>query len=154
MSSRLDRLARLERVYLFGAGGSLLDIRPYEVEAVWEHRGRVIFKFRGIESISDAEQLRGAEIRVPWAERFELPQGEYYLDDLVGCEVRDAETGTVFGDVVDWQDPGGSGLLVVRAVDGGEMLIPFARSICVDINLERRQMRVTLPEGLKELNRE
>jgi len=153
MSNRIERLARLEKVYLFGADGSAIGGSPYEVESVWEHRGRVVFKFRGIDTISEAERLRGAEIRVPWTERYQLPPGEYYHDDLVGCEVIDADSGSTVGKVANWQEFGGSGLLDVRTADGEEVLIPFARSICVNIDLEKRQITVRLPDGLKELNR-
>ncbi len=153
MSSRIERLARLGEVYLFGPDGLPVSDRPFEVESVWEHRGRVIFKFRGTDTISDAEHLRGAEIRIPRAQRFQLPEGEYYHDDLIGCEVTDADSGCPLGRVASWQESGGSGLLEVRTADGDEMLVPFARSICVGIDVERRQITVRLPEGLKELNR-
>jgi len=52
------------------------------------------------------------------------------------------------GRVEAWQDGGGSGLLVVE----GGLLIPFARSICVEIDVQARRIAVDLPEGLRELN--
>ena len=56
---------------------------------VWEHAGALVFKFQGVDSIHDAEKLRGAEVQVPPAERVELEPGEYFHSDLIGCEVRD-----------------------------------------------------------------
>ncbi|MEN6532035.1 MAG: ribosome maturation factor RimM [Bryobacteraceae bacterium] len=153
LSNRPERFARTKRVFLFGGDGSPAGSGPFDVEDVWEHRGRVIFKFRGVDTISDAERLRGAEVRIPSSERDELPVGEYYQSDLIGCELADSESGQALGRVEDWQDFGGSGLLAVRAPDGEEFLIPFARSICVDINVEERRITVKLPEGLKDLNR-
>ena len=118
------------------------------MEHVWFHGGMLIFKFAGIDSISEAEKLRGAEVRVPWSERAPLEPGEYFQSDLVGCEVVDHRSGESLGRVMGWDDAGGAGLLVLE----GGALIPFARSICVDIDPERKRIAVDLPDGLKELN--
>ena len=60
----------------------------------------------------------------------------------------DAESGKDLGAVTAWREFGGSGLLEV----GGTLLIPFARSICVGIDVAAKQIRVKLPEGLLGLN--
>jgi 16S rRNA processing protein RimM len=145
-SSKPERYACLKRVYLFGSGlfgsGQAVD-----VEQTWFHGGALIFKFAGIDTISDAESLRGAEVRVPLEERAALEAGEYFQSDLIGCEVVERSTGQSLGRVVDWADAG-SGLLVLES----GALIPFARSICVDIDPARKRIAVDLPAGLKELN--
>jgi 16S rRNA processing protein RimM len=117
------------------------------VEKAWFHDGVLIFKFAGIDTISDAESLRGAEVRVPLEDRAELEPGEYFQSDLIGCEVVERSTGQSLGRVADWADAG-SGLLVLES----GALIPFARSICVEIDLAGRRILADLPEGLKELN--
>jgi 16S rRNA processing protein RimM len=109
----------------------------------------LIFKFRGVDTISDAEPLAGAEVRVPMSERAPLEPGEFFQSDLVGCEVMDRRTGASLGRVTGWEDSGGPGLLVVE----GGLLIPFARAICVEIHPEAKRIVVELPEGLKDLNR-
>jgi len=152
LSSKLERFEKLGDVYLFGgresvAGGQ--DPKSLAVESVWSHQGTLIFKFRGVDTISAAELLSGAEVRVPWSERTALEPGEFYESDLVGCQVVDRRTGETLGRVSGWQDAGGSGLLVVD----NDWLIPFARSMCVEIDPSARQIKVELPEGLKDLNR-
>jgi 16S rRNA processing protein RimM len=151
-SDKAERFQRLKEVSLFGAEG--MDAAPLrlEVESVWEHRGRAIFKFRGVDSISDAERLRGKEVRIPLEERPPLPEGEYYQSDLVGCEVVERASGVLVGRVKGWQDCGGPGLLEVAGADGKEILVPFAGSICVEIDTAARRIRVDLPEGLKDIN--
>ena len=153
LSSRMERYALLKQVFLFGPGGPLEERRPFEIQSVWLHRGRVIFKFEGVDSISGAERLRGAEVRIPLAARFEAAPGEYFHSDLIGCEVIDSESGETLGRVRGYSELGGPGLLEVQR-DGaaGELLIPFARSICVEIDVKARRIRVNLPDGLKELN--
>lgn len=122
-----------------------------EVERVWMHGGRLIFKFVGVDSISDAEKLEGFEVTIPAEERAELPAGEFYHSDLVGCEVVDLISRRSFGVVTGWQEHGGPALLVVQSAEGKEILIPFARAICKEIDPAARRIGVELPEGLDEL---
>lgn len=145
--SKPDRFQFLNEVLLVrpGSGNSS---KPATVESTWFHGGVLIFKFRGIESISDAETLSGAEVRIPVAQRAALEAGEYFQSDLLGCDVIERTTGERLGRVTAWDDSGGAGLLVL---DSG-MMIPFARSICVAIDPTTRRIEVELPAGLKELN--
>ena len=144
-SSKPERYQSLKEVYVFPSPSGRERLA---VEEVWIHGGVLIFKFVGIDSISEAEKLRGAEVRVPLSERTALEPGEYFQSDLLGCEVVDNRSGASLGRVTRWEDAGGAGLLVLE--DGA--LIPFARSICVDIDPARKRIGVDLPEGLKELN--
>lgn len=142
LSSRPERFARLKDVRLVGDGSA------YQVEEVWEHAGALVFKFRGVDSISDAEKLRGAEVQVPGSERVELEPGEYFHSDLIGCEVRDRLSGRVIGRVTNFEEYGGPPLI---EIDGGRMLIPFVKAICVDIRPPEKLIQVDLPEGLEDL---
>jgi 16S rRNA processing protein RimM len=141
LTSRPERFSDLHRVFLFGDGA------PFEVESVWEHSGRWIFKFRGVDSITDAERLRAAEIRVPAGERAPVDEGEFFHSDLEGCEVVDA-SGRSLGQVAGFVEAGGSGLLELTS----GLLIPFARAICREIDTVARRIVVDLPEGLEEVN--
>ena len=144
LSDRPERYQALGQVYLCGTGAPL----SRQVERTWFHNGTLIFKFQGVDTISEAELLAGMEVRIPLAERTELEPGEFFQSDLVGCEVVDRKSGARLGRVEAWQDGGGGGLLVVE----GGLLIPFARSICVEIDVQARRIVVELPEGLRELN--
>jgi len=143
LSSRPDRFARLKEVRLVGD-----ETVNREVEEVWEHAGALVFKFRGVDSITDAEKLRGAEVQVPGSERVELEPGEYFHSDLIGCEVRDRLSGRVIGRVTNFEEYGGPPLI---EIDGGRMLIPFVKAICVDIRPEVKLIQVDMPDGLEDL---
>ena len=143
LSSKPERFQSLKEVWLFGAG------ERCEVESTWFHDGTLIFKFRGIDSIDAAELLSGSEVRIPAGERVPLEEGEFFHDDLVGCEVIDRRTGALLGRVTRFDESGGAGNLVV----GDDFMIPFARAICVEINPAERRIAVELPEGLKEVQR-
>ena len=129
----------------------LVNQAPMEVERTWMHGDHIIFKFKGVDSISEAERLAGAEVSIPIEQRAPVPEGEYYQSDLLGCDVFDS-TGRRLGTVEAWQETAGTPLLEVRTPDGKEMLIPFAKSICTKIDVQQRRIEVTLPEGLEDLN--
>lgn len=148
--SQTDVPGRLENLRLAWArlaDGS--DVR-IEVERAWQHQEDWVLKFAGVDSIDAADRFRRADVWVPRAERAELPPGEWFLTDLVGCAVVDATSGTVLGEVAGWQQYGGPPLLEVT-VSGREVLVPFVPEICPEVDLESRRIRVNLPEGLLEL---
>jgi 16S rRNA processing protein RimM len=152
LSDTRERYQALRDVFLFAearASRPAIHGEQFQVENAWFHQGVLILKFRGIDSISEAERLAGAEVRVPISERVPLEPGEFFQSDLVGCEVVDRRTGESLGRVTDWNDAGGAGILVV---DGG-LLIPFAREICAEIDPAAKRIAVDLPEGLRDLNR-
>ncbi|MFB3778971.1 MAG: ribosome maturation factor RimM [Bryobacteraceae bacterium] len=153
LSDLPGRFQELREVYLCDAGATGQQHRRFAVEEAWEHRGRIVLKLRGVETISEAERLRGCEVRIPLASRPELPAGEYYQSDLVGCELIERSSGRRVGRVKGWQQHGGPALLEVEGDGGEELLVPFARSICVEIDAPGRRVLVDLPEGLKDLNR-
>ena len=130
--------------------------QPLQVElaAYWLHKGGVVLHFAGIDSISQGEELSGRIVAIPAGERAPLGEGEAYISDLIGCtvmEVAGAEPlalGPIEG--VD-RSAGPVPLLVVRG-KAGELLIPFAKSYLVKMDLENRRVEMKLPEGLTELN--
>ena len=127
----------------------LVGDTEYELESVWYHRDQPVFKFKGVDSIGDAERLAGLEVSVLEVQRFPLPEGEYYLSDLVGCRMLEDASGRVVGVVTGWEETGGPAVL---DIDEGRVSVPFAKSIVKSVDLRSREIRVDLPEGLEELN--
>ena len=128
--------------------------REVTVEDLWPHKSFLVLKFTGIETISDAEPLVGAELQLPRGERAELEPGWTYLSDLIGCTVFDGQR--EIGEIEDVQFGAGEApLLVVRGKEQRTKLpyeIPFAEAYLEKLDLERRQVRMKLPEGLLEIN--
>jgi 16S rRNA processing protein RimM len=121
------------------------------IEEAWFHKQYIILKFLGIDSITAAEALKGAEIRVPQSELRSLPPQHHYIFDLIACRVVDDVSGQEIGHVRDFSEFGGNQLLCVETAQG-ERLIPFVEPICCSIDTHQRIIRVRLPEGLLELN--
>jgi len=155
-ASSFERYRRLKQVRLRKPDGTMaLDGGVVEIESVSEVSGKLVFRFVGFGRIEDVEPLVNCDVVIPEAERPALPEGEYYLSDLLECEVIDRASGEQIGRVRGWQDFGGPVMEVEREPgDRNPIWIPLARSICPVIDLEARRILVDLPEGLKDLNAE
>lgn len=120
--------------------------KPMQIERTWMHGNELIVKFAGVDTISDAEKLAGAEVAILFEQRAALSDNEYYESDLVGCEVFDA-AGRSLGVVTEFEETGGTPLLHI-----GDLMIPFAKSICTTIDPSNKRIVVSLPDGLLHLN--
>jgi 16S rRNA processing protein RimM len=123
--------------------------RKLELDEHWFHKGMVVLKFAGVDSISDAETLVGSEIQIPRSERAALGSDEFYVSDLIGCTVTDS--GREIGRIKDVQF--GSGEAPLLVIEGEkEYLVPFAAAYIEKIALEQKRLEMKLPEGLLELD--
>ena len=136
--------------------GSVLHIRKgtatesVTIEHVRFHRGRPIIGLTGVDSMSAAEALAGAELRVSTDALQTLPTGTYYHHDLIGCAV-ETTGGEPIGRVERVEGTGAGSRLVVQG-RGGEILIPLVQGIAVEVNVGGRKIVVEPPEGLLDLN--
>jgi 16S rRNA processing protein RimM len=127
--------------------------RELDLEEFWPHKGRMVFKFAGIESIDDAEALLGAEIQIPAEQRAELEEGAVYISDLKGCAVtarsgdKPARSLGRIDDVIFGEAP----LLEIRE-GKKEYLIPFVEKFVERIDLKAREIALVVPEGMLELD--
>lgn len=126
--------------------------RAYEVERARAYRDRLVLKLRGVDDPSAAAALKGRTVFAASADVPELPEGTHYLAWLAGLEVRDADDAVV-GTVEDVMETAGHEVLVVRSVDGHEVLIPLTRAIVPEVHETEGWLRVNPPAGLIELNR-
>lgn len=148
LTSGPDRFLELGSVSLLAPDHSLRG--EFEIEAAWEHKGFTILKFKGIDSISEAEKLRGFRAAIRPSRRRPLAPDEFFLSDLAGCQVVDANNQTVYGSVAAVHEMGDApGLLELE--DG--TLIPLARGICTAILPGEGRIEVNLPDGLLDINR-
>ncbi len=125
--------------------------RELEVEELWPHKGLLVLKFAGVDSISEAEALVGCELQVPRSQRSGLQAGWNFVSDLVGCSVFDH--GSEIGHIEDVQFGAGEApLLIVRDTAARLLEIPFAEAYLDGVDVEKKDVRMKLPEGLLEVN--
>jgi len=139
----------------FRAGNSLYTrhgerIDRLLIQDVRFHLHRPIVAFDEVDTITEAEQLASAELRVPVETLQRLPAGVFYHHELTGCRVVTVEGATV-GSVSGVEGDGGVHRLVV-AGESAEILVPMVEEICVRIDLAAAVITIDPPEGLLDLN--
>ena len=142
-----ERFKELERVTVWMADGSR---RTLKLEEHWFHNGRVILKFEGYDDRTAAQFLVGGQLVVPGGQGRVLAENEFYEYSIIGAEVLTIEGGRL-GRVTSVMRTGGTDLLVVRAEDGREHLIPFVDEICGEVDVIAGRITVNPPAGLLEL---
>jgi 16S rRNA processing protein RimM len=167
-----ERLTHMREVFLDDRAGKD-EPRRVSLKSFWmdrNHRGQGIFHFEGCSSISEAEKFRGMGVLLPFEQRVELPAGQYFVSDLIGCSVFECRAeapvvasspcslgsapallGVVGGVQFTGEGRLGTPLLEVES-SSGELLVPLAEEICRRIDIVARRIDVVLPEGLRELN--
>jgi 16S rRNA processing protein RimM len=124
--------------------------RELQLEELWPHKGLLVLKFAGVNSISDAETLVGFELQVPREERAQLDQGWSYVSDLIGCTVFEANR--EIGTVEDVQFGAGEAPLLVVKQGERRYEIPFAQAYLKGVKLEQKRIEMILPDGILEVN--
>jgi len=165
-----ERLPEIKEMFLRAESGGRRGVvlRRFWVDR--NHPGKAVFHFEGIDSINDAERLRGLDVQISFEQRAEVPSGSFFVTDLIGCSVFEiaataspmssspcslADAPVLLGKVRDVYFPGegqpGTPLLAVDT-SRGEVLVPLAEDICTMIEITARRIEVKLPEGLRDLN--
>lgn len=124
-------------------------------EAVLErfrfHKGRVLLKFEGVETMNDAMPLAGHDVVIPESDVFEITDDDtYYEFDLVGCSVTLVD-GAVVGTVGSILHTGAGELLSVVRDGQPDALVPFVEAICTEVDVDARRIVIDPPEGLLDL---
>lgn len=119
---------------------------PIEVERARVHKNMVIIKFHGVTDVNGALAMRNAILYID-RDDANLPKGSFFLADIYGLEVRDAQTDEVLGKVDDILTPPANNVYVVR---GGkrEIMIPAVDQFVKEINVDEDYMKVALIEGM------
>ena len=144
-----DRFDELESVTLVSPDER--ETREAAVESVRIHAGRALLKFAGIDSPEEVQLLHNWTVEIPEEQARALEEDEYFLHDLAGLTLVDAE-GRERGVVVEAYEGGGGILLNVKRPDGKEFELPFAADLCTEIDLAAKRMVVSLPEGIEDLD--
>jgi 16S rRNA processing protein RimM len=139
-----ERLKTLDRVFVEKEGLST----PRKVDEAFVHGRFWIVRLEGIATYEEARTLVGSVLTILLSERMELPEGSYYLDQIIGLEVYTVG-GDYLGFIRDVLQTGGNDVYIVSDKDKGtEVLIPALKTVVVAIDLEGRKMEVDPPEGL------
>lgn len=138
-----ERFEDLENIIAVLPDGKRLNLK---IENFWFQKDRVILKFGGYDSIEKSETLRNAEVCILESEAVKLEDDEFFDWELEGCTVETLD-GDKIGSVKEIMRTGGTEILVVQG-KSKDYLIPFAETICTEVDVENKLIRVDPPEGL------
>lgn len=138
-----ERFENLENVTGLAPDGARHDL---VIENFWFQKGRVVLKIKGFDTVEAAEALRGYEVCVPETQAVALDEGEFFDWELQDCLV-ETITGDVIGKVTGVMRTGGTEILVIKGTDK-EYLVPFSETICVEVDVENKVIKVDPPDGL------
>ena len=117
-----------------------------KITGVKYHKNTVILKFRGINTVEEAEKLRGEVVYVEKSIFDDLPDGTYLIADIIGLEV--FEDDTSYGKITDCIQTGSNDVYIVEDESKNQILIPALKDVIKEVNINEGIMKVKLPEGL------
>lgn len=147
-----EKFEERRQLWLSSAGGS--SRREVALENFWLHKGNVVLKFAGVDSISQAEELKGVIVEIARAQQMPLDPGSAYIHDLIGSKLVDVSGGFSRDvGIVEEADrsAGTAPLLRIRSAEG-EYEIPFAAEYLVRFDAGLKLLEMKLPEGMLEIN--
>lgn len=136
-----DFLINFKTLYLDGRGEAFLKITSARV-----HGNICLIKADGTDTVEAAEALRGRVLYIDRAD-VKLEEGRYFIDDIIGCTVSDADTGTVYGKVTDVSNTGANDVWHITG-NGKEYLMPNIPQFVKTVDIENEKITVTPVKGI------
>jgi 16S rRNA processing protein RimM len=123
-----------------------LNTRPLEIESCRPHKQHLVVKLATIDSVEDAEKLRGQDLTIPSSELSRLPEGQYYTFQIIGLDVLTTD-GEHLGQIADIMTTASNDVYIVKG-KRGEILIPVIEDVVKSIDLDKGEMVIEAIEGL------
>lgn len=131
MTDDLKRFKKLKKIYI---DGEEKIVSWCKLQA-----DRVILKLEGIETMDDAQKLKTKHVYVSREDAVKLPEGRYFVADIMGCTVVDTE-GTELGKVDEVIFTGSNEVYWIKKPK--ELLIPVIEDVVVDIDVENEKITI------------
>lgn len=142
------RFLKLKKCYL--SKEDRKDPLERECERARLDKGNVLLKLKDLDDRTDAERYRGLFISVDREDAVKLPKDTYFIEDLKGLNVIDDERGGI-GKIKDVYEYGANFIVEVKRPGMKDLLIPYLKTVCYEVDLEAGTFKVRLPEGLWEI---
>ena len=125
-----------------------INNKEYNVESVKSQKNFFLLKLAELNKVEEAELLKGKIINAQEDEMLPLPEGVYYIKDIIGLSVYEGEK--FIGEITDWIETGSNNVYVIKRSKGKDVLIPAIDSVIKEIDIENKRMSVNMLEGLME----
>ena len=125
----------------------IIDGEEYDIEKSRMQKNMVLLKLAGIDDINDAEKYRNKVLTVPREELGDLPEGTYYICDLLGCNVT-TDQGRNLGEIKDIIKTGSNDVYVVEDGCGNQVLIPVIDEVILSVDVDEKKIVIKPLKGL------
>ena len=139
----IERFEELNSIYVV-KNKQLIE---YEIEQIKYHKNMIILKLKNVEDMNTAEKLKGCYIQIHRKDARELPEGTYFIADIIGSQVI-TDDGKILGIVDDIYNTGAKDIFVVKDEMGKQILLPHIEEVILNIDVEKQIVTVHLLEGL------
>ncbi len=139
----IKRFDELKQIYIDKKN----QLQLFQIEQVSYHKNMVILKLKGIDTIEEAEKYRNCYLKIDRKDATELPEGTYYIADLLGLEVY-TNDGKKLGKLVDIYNSGSCDIYVVKDDNGKQILLPNIPDLKKEIDLVNEKIVVYPIKGL------
>ncbi len=132
-------LAKFKKLYFDNNGCEYITVKSRV------HGNMCLVKADGVDSIESAEKLRGRVVYIDRAD-CNLPKGSYFISDIIGCNVFDADTNEEYGVVVDVLETGANDVWQIKRGDN-EYYIPNVPTFVKQVDIENKKVCITPLKG-------
>jgi len=140
---------------MFRKGGKVFvqqnkSFSEYEITFIAQANKGIRLHLKGIEDLDAAKKLYKIKIFCPREDFAELDEDEFYLVDMIGMKMLDHQNGRNYGTITEIMETGANDCYVVKGEEF-EILVPAIEGVIQEIDKDKKQITVILPEGLLEI---
>lgn len=139
-----ERYKKGNKLFLFNGENSPIELI---VASHRQHKSFDLLSFEGYGSLNDVEFMKGMTLKVPESQLGELPEGEYYFYEIIGCTVL-TTVGEQLGKVTEVLTPGANDVWVVKTSENQEVYIPYIDQVVKEVNVKEKVITIELMDGL------
>lgn len=120
---------------------------PVKITRAYVHKNVVIIKIDGVDTIEEAQKYIGKMLYMDRND-VELPDDVYFIQDIIGLTVKNAQTGEVYGKITDVYQNGATDVYSIKKENGKELMFPYIDDVVKKIDIEAGEMLIIPLEGL------
>lgn len=148
ITDNVRRFNKVKHCYITKEDGSLVS--EVDVKGCRNDRGNVLMSIVDLDDRTSAEKLKGYYISVDREDAVKLPKDTYFITDLIGLTAVDDQLGNL-GTIEDVFETGANQVISIKRRGKQNLLVPFLKAVCYQVDFENKVMKIKLPDGLYEL---
>ncbi len=121
--------------------------KEVEISASRPHKTLAILKIKGVDTVEEAKKLVGKMLYLN-RDDAELPEGVYFIQDLIGLVVKDVDTGRIYGSIDDVYQNGSADVYSIKTQTGSQLMFPAIPEVLIDIDFDNDEMLIRPLKGL------